>query len=89
VDAELPAENVMSFAAGAQYEYALDKDISLFPRAGYNSVSEVTGFKGFTFGLGVRYKQFTFDYALVPYGDMGFVHKISVSVSIGIPVSEN
>ena len=80
IDGEVPADNAIGFGFGAEYLYSLGKDMSVTPRAGYNSINEVTGFKGFTFGLGFNWTTYTLDYGLVPFGDIGFVHKISVAL---------
>ncbi len=81
-DGEFPADGAAGFGVGAEYFYALSPDMAVLPRAGYNSVNEVSGFKGFTFGLGFNWTTYTLDYALVPFGDMGLVHKISVGVKL-------
>jgi len=79
-DGEFPADGAIGFGIGAEYLYSLGAEMSLAPRAGYNSINEVSGFKGFTFGVGFNWTTYTLDYALVPFGDMGLVHKISIGM---------
>ncbi|MEI7903878.1 MAG: PorV/PorQ family protein [Candidatus Firestonebacteria bacterium] len=79
-DGEFPADGAIGFGIGAEYLYVLAADMSVVPRAGYNSINEVSGFKGFTFGLGFNWTTYTLDYALVPFGDMGLVHKMSIGM---------
>ncbi|MFQ5905955.1 MAG: PorV/PorQ family protein [bacterium] len=43
-----------------------------------DSPSDIMG--GFSFGLGLRWKQYGLDYALVPKVDLGLVNRLSVSV---------
>ena len=50
-------------------------------RAGYNSrtFGSVSGFSGISFGAGFGFGRFDVDYALVPFGDLGQTHRISLS----------
>jgi hypothetical protein len=48
-------------------------------RLGYNSRNhDVGGFSGLAFGLGLTYGNFNFDFALVPFGDLGNTYKYTV-----------
>ena len=51
-------------------------------RGGYNTrtAGDVTGFTGFSFGVGLNYDKVGFDYALVPFGDLGLTHRMSLSL---------
>jgi hypothetical protein len=37
------------------------------------------GLSNFSAGLGLRFKQMSFDYAFIPMGDLGITHHISVN----------
>ncbi len=65
-------------------EYGLDR--VLFLRAGWEqplSDSALSGLTGFTAGVGVDLAGFRFDYAFLPYGDLGASHRISLGYQLG------
>lgn len=65
------------FAAGAEYSY----EKFLFARLGYRMRSWGSPYdmiSGLSFGTGIRVSGIIFDYALVPYGDLGLTHRVTV-----------
>jgi hypothetical protein len=53
-------------------------------RGGYNTrTSDVDGFTGFIMRLGVEHKDLTVDYALLPFGDVGTTHWITLGYKMG------
>lgn len=62
----------------AGLEYSVYKALAL--RGGYN-----TG-NSFTCGFGIMYKLLFFDYAFVPYGDLGYTHRVSTRMKFGYEV---
>ncbi|GAB4028891.1 MAG: hypothetical protein Fur0012_02360 [Elusimicrobiota bacterium] len=53
-----------------------------FLRGGYKyrfNGNELGAWSGAAVGIGFNYKNFSFDYALNPYGDLGYAHKLGVS----------
>ncbi len=53
-------------------------------RGGYNTrTSDVSGFTGFSLGLGVDHKNLTVDYAFLPFGDLGTTHWITLGYKLG------
>ena len=51
-----------------------------------NSFSNgVSGFRGFDFGIGLMLSRFSFDYAFVPYGNLGNTNTFSLTVNFGAP----
>ncbi len=63
----------------AGVEYGLEK--LFFLRAGYQlplSDTGIPGLTGLTAGLGLNLSSFSFDYAYLPYGDLGSSHRVSV-----------
>ncbi|HPG30859.1 MAG TPA: PorV/PorQ family protein [bacterium] len=66
-------ENDFDGAAGCEINY----NRTIFLRAGYNSVQDAG--TGFSTGVGLRYKGFDFDYAWVPYSNLGDAHYIGLS----------
>ncbi len=58
-------------------EYFIKKILAL--RAGYvTGYSQTHPLAGFRAGFGIKYRNFNFDYAFQPYGDLGNVHRISM-----------
>jgi len=73
-----------SFQAGV--EYGLEG--RLFFRVGYQEILEdndLTGFYGLTAGVGLILSDFYFDYAYLPYGDLGTSHRITVGYQFTAP----
>jgi hypothetical protein len=82
----LPRDNKINFHTGIEY-YLFDV-IAL--RVGYKSEvsnNKLGKFKnipeGLTTGLGIRLGNIQFDYAYVPYGDLGNTHRISLLIRFG------
>ena len=73
VEAVYDKENDFDGAAGCEINY----NRIIFFRAGYNSVQNAG--TGFSAGVGLRYKGFDFDYAWVPYSNLGDAHYIGLS----------
>ena len=65
-----PNDNDTRFAVGGEYGY---KDF-LFGRLGYRSGLD---YEDVSFGFGVHYRKLRFDYAFVPYSDLGNSHRFS------------
>ena len=81
LDLGLPKDNAPYLAAGA--EYVLPAGFcDLAGRAGYNTrtSSDISGFSGFSFGLGFGFRKWSLDYALVPFGGLGLTHRIGVDL---------
>jgi len=65
-------------------EYGFDQ--KLFLRTGYQQPlqdNSITGFTGLTAGFGFILNDVSFDYAYLPYGDLGESHRISVGYNLG------
>lgn len=73
VDMNVPKYGKTTFHIGSEYE-ALKK---LILRIGYNGRNETDS--GITFGVGFKHEKFSFDYAFIPYGDLGNNHIIGLS----------
>jgi hypothetical protein len=55
-------------------------------RLGYQASladNQIDGLTGLTMGAGFMLKGFTLDYAFLPYGDLGYAHRISLSYQFG------
>ncbi len=70
LEIEAPNDNETRLAVGGEYNWRN----FLFGRAGYRTGLE---YEDVSFGLGVNYLELIFDYAFVPYSDLGSSHRFS------------
>lgn len=76
-------DNLPYLAMGGEVKLPVYDDMDTFLRAGFNTraISDVSGARNVSFGGGLRYKDYQFDYAFSPFGDLGSVHRLSVAVT--------
>jgi tetratricopeptide (TPR) repeat protein len=79
-----PVEQLVKVNFGTEKYWVLNKYHSLAARLGYKFGSDLGLLAGLTLGAGYRMTinenfQFDFDYAFVPYGDLGEAHRISIT----------
>ena len=80
VDVNQPVDNDLNMGLGA--EYKIMGIVNL--RAGYrytlggNDLGTASGLRA---GLGVEIRNYSFDYAFVPYGELGQAHRVSLMAS--------
>jgi len=81
IDLLLPNDNKPGYALGTEYRYKVKEQSTLTGRLGYNSRNsgDQNGLVGIAFGLGFGFKKYSLDYAMVPFGDLGNTHRISLS----------
>ncbi len=70
LEIEAPNDNETRLAVGGEYNWRN----FLFGRAGYRTGLE---YEDVSFGLGINYLELIFDYAYVPYSDLGSSHRFS------------
>lgn len=81
MDIDLPKSNNAQLAFGGEYSYPFTDKITGSLRAGYNMRTHTAGgVSGSSFGMGVGYYNFMFDFAWVPYGDLGNTFRYSLHV---------
>ena len=93
LDAELPNDAPVTLRLGAEYRgveplaFRLGYKTSVGGQrdailgSGFgNSATGVSAMYGFFAGFGFSYADFTLDYALLPYGDLGSAHRFSLGV---------
>ncbi|MBI4051201.1 MAG: PorV/PorQ family protein [Elusimicrobia bacterium] len=77
----LPRDNRISVGVGGEYVHPFFKDLSAAFRAGYNTKnSDPGGLTGLSIGAGITYQQVGFDFAWVPFGDLGSTFRYSLLV---------
>ncbi|MCM2267087.1 MAG: PorV/PorQ family protein [Elusimicrobiales bacterium] len=75
-------DNLPFFAMGAEARVPVYSQLDVFLRGGFNTraVSDLSGARNMAVGGGLRYADYTIDYAFSPFGDLGNVHRISASI---------
>lgn len=82
LDFNAPVDNEANVGAGTEYCYMISNTVAVAGRVGYTTRTLKTGgFNGMTAGFGLTYLDYTFDYAFVPYGELGNTHRLSFGVS--------
>lgn len=83
VDVNYPTDNDINFALGAEYALKLG-GISLPLRVGYNTknISDLDSLAGLGAGLGIGVSKFAFDFAWVPYGDLGQTYRVALKIKL-------
>lgn len=81
LEADLPRDRSLTVGGGAEYRRAFGDKLSGAARAGYNSRNrDAGGLAGFSMGFGLGVGSFDFDFAWVPFGDLGSSFKYSLVV---------
>ena len=79
VELDQPRDNSLLAAFGTEYRHDFGNKLVGAGRMGYNTKNtDAGGFSGMSVGVGLTYNAFTFDFALVPFGDLGNVYKYSI-----------
>ncbi|MBI3293023.1 MAG: PorV/PorQ family protein [Elusimicrobia bacterium] len=79
LDAVKPRDRGLSWQLGGEYRVA---GLLAF-RLGYRTQDDVSS--GLHYGIGVGPDQFHVDYALVPFGELGLTHRVSILARFGAP----
>ncbi len=78
---DLPRGSAASYAFGTEYVLAFSDKLGASLRAGYASRNtDAGGFSGATMGTGLTYANFSFDFAFVPFGDLGDTYLYSLTI---------
>ncbi|HBB66675.1 MAG: hypothetical protein A2X28_07545 [Elusimicrobia bacterium GWA2_56_46] len=84
-DLVAPRGNAPYLCAGTEHTAYKDDDMRVLLRFGANSLTmgDISGINGISGGLGVVVKNMAVDYAVVPFGDLGIAHRISLTMKFG------
>jgi len=89
LDLNFPNDNDFYFNLGTEYKVFANEKTDIFIRAGYDGRNkDVPGFNWLNLGFGINYLDYVFDYAFVPYGDIGMTHRFSFSIKFGPEVEK-
>jgi len=82
IDANMPRDNDLLLCGGGEYSRKLGSDFAAAVRGGYKSVAQekLGGMSGLTAGAGITWRQFSLDFAWVPYGELGDTFRYSLVV---------
>lgn len=84
LDLNFPRDNDFYVNLGTEYRVLAGKNTDLFFRCGYDGRNkDVPGFNWINLGFGISYLDYVFDYAFVPYGDIGMTHRLSFGIKFG------
>ncbi|MFA5103738.1 MAG: PorV/PorQ family protein [Candidatus Margulisiibacteriota bacterium] len=76
IDVNMPNDNNTQINIGAEYNF----NDTLFGRVGINTGSEENSIGNISAGIGIKKEDFDFNYAYVPYGDLGATHRFSINL---------
>ncbi|MHB2027043.1 MAG: PorV/PorQ family protein [Elusimicrobiota bacterium] len=80
-EGDFPRDADPAYSFGTEYAYQFTQKISGALRAGYASQNtDAGGFSGATVGGGLGYGNVRFDFAFVPFGDLGNEYQYSLTV---------
>lgn len=80
-DIRVPRDNSIKLALGGEYRRRFHEDLIGFARGGYDTANaEADGFGGVTLGAGLRFRATEFDFAWIPFGDLGSTFRYSLLI---------
>ncbi|MDR1195174.1 MAG: PorV/PorQ family protein [Endomicrobium sp.] len=83
-DINFPNDNDIFPSFGAEYSINIMQDADIAIRAGYDGrQKDIDGFSRINAGFGLKYRDYIFDYAFSPYGNLGDVHRVSLGIKFG------
>ncbi len=82
-DVILPRDHQAGLAVGGEYRHAMSKHLAYSLRTGYRSDSDARGLTGVSAGAGLEMGRFGFDFAWVPFGDLGNTYRYSLHIAFG------
>jgi hypothetical protein len=84
LDINFPNDNNIYFNLGTEYEIPVKGKTGVFLRAGYDGRNkDIPGFNWLNLGFGISHADISFDYAFVPYGEIGMTHLFSLGIKFG------
>ncbi|MDO8803904.1 MAG: PorV/PorQ family protein [Elusimicrobiota bacterium] len=79
-----PRDNAPYAAIGTEKWFKARPGTKLAIRAGYNMRSaDMGGLAGFSTGIGISFNALALDYALIPFGGLGYSHKLTLGFNFG------
>jgi hypothetical protein len=88
-DIILPRDNDPALALGGEYTGRLIDGLRYAIRSGYQTGSTVDGLSGISAGGGLTFGRVSFDFAWVPFGELGNTYRYAIHVKFGQPDQKN
>jgi hypothetical protein len=82
-DLLLPRDHQAGLALGGEYHRRLRDGVAFSVRSGYRTDSDVDGFAGVAAGGGLEVGRVSFDFAWIPFGDLGNSYRYSLHIKFG------
>ncbi len=82
-DIIMPRDNDIGLAVGAEYKKLITAGVSAAMRTGYRTGVDVGGLHGISAGGGLEFGRAAFDFAWVPFGDLGNAYRFSLHLKFG------
>jgi hypothetical protein len=82
-DLIVPRDSAPEVAVGGEYKTHVFDGISCALRSGYQSGSDVDGLSGVSVGAGLTFGRASFDFAWVPFGELGNTYRYSLHLKFG------
>jgi hypothetical protein len=82
-DLIIPRDHQIGIALGGEYTRQLSEGMAVNLRTGYRSDTDVSGFAGVSAGGGLDVGRVSFDFAWVPFGDLGNSYRYSLHLRFG------
>jgi len=82
-DLIMPRDNQAAVAFGGEYKGRLVDGLSYAIRSGYQTGSTVDGLSGVSAGGGLTFGRVSFDFAWVPFGELGNTYRYAIHVKFG------
>jgi len=81
LDVNFPRDNDANVSLGAEYRKNISRDMNIFARAGYSSrnTADLDTFSSVSFGSGIGLRNYSLDFAWVPFGKLGNTYRFSLS----------
>lgn len=91
LDIDAPRDDRPSLASGVEHQIPLAGGRALALRGGLNTstIGQLSGIGFVTLGLGMDFRTFRLDYAFMPMGELGQVHRLSASLRFGTSPRES
>jgi hypothetical protein len=88
-DLIIPRDHQIGLALGGEYKHRISNGISASIRSGYRTDSDVSGLSGVAAGGGLEIGRASFDFAWVPFGELGNSYRFSLHLKFGDPDSKS
>jgi hypothetical protein len=82
-DIIMPEDSFLYLSLGVEERINLSKISNIALRAGINTrnIKDLDGNRTINLGFGIKYLNYKLDYSYSPFGDLGNIHRISISIN--------